>query len=205
VVAFDSDADELAAVDRMFGAMRLAGELPDGASARTVHGDALALPFADGTFDKIIAAEVLEHIPDDMGAMAELARVLRPGGRLLASVPAYEWAWSDFDEENGHHRRYTRSRATAVVRAAGLEVERVTHAFAAVFPFFAAERLARRLRRRSRAQGPRAAADIVSLPEVSPLVERVLMLLTSLDRAVLRTRDLPFGSSVLVAASKARA
>jgi SAM-dependent methyltransferase len=176
---------------------------PRGLGPGGVCGSALQLPFRDGCFDVVAAFDVLEHCEPESVALAELARVLAPGGRLLLSVPAYEWAWTEFDEENGHHRRYTRSRAAAAVRAAGLEVERVTHAFASVFPFFAAERLARRLRRRSRSKEPRAAADIVSLPEVSPLVERVLMALTRLDRALLRRRDLPFGSSVLVAASKA--
>ena len=78
VVAFDHDADELAAVDAMFRAMDAAGEPPAGATARVVRGDVLALPFPDGAFDKVIAAEVLEHIPDDVRAMAEIARSFVP-------------------------------------------------------------------------------------------------------------------------------
>jgi SAM-dependent methyltransferase len=175
-----------------------------------VCGSALALPFADGCFDVVAAFDVLEHCEPESVALAELARVLAPGGRLLLSVPAYQWAWSDFDEENGHHRRYTRRRAAAAVRAAGLEVQRATYAFTSVFPFFAAERLARRARHRVR-QGVRrrvcgsrsgAPADIVSLPEVSPVLERVLVGLAELDQRLLRSHDLPFGSSVLLAASK---
>ena len=66
---------------RVSAAMVEAGELvAEQARAGGVQGDALALPFADGTFDRVIASEVLEHIPDDRAAMAELARVLRPGG-----------------------------------------------------------------------------------------------------------------------------
>jgi SAM-dependent methyltransferase len=143
VVAFDSDADELAAVDRMFGAMRLAGELPDGASARTVHGDALALPFADGTFDKIIAAEVLEHIPDDMGAMAELARVLRPGGRLAVTVPSWLpericWALSaDYHNvPGGHLRIYTRAEVEAKLGRTGFQVKGHHHAHGLHSPYW---------------------------------------------------------------------
>ncbi|MBO0843521.1 MAG: class I SAM-dependent methyltransferase, partial [Nocardioides sp.] len=82
VVAFDQDADEMAKVGEWFWAMKEAGEVPAGASATTKEGDALALPFADGEFDRIVAAEVLEHIHDDVSAIKELVRVLRPGGAL---------------------------------------------------------------------------------------------------------------------------
>ena len=67
-----------------------------------------------------------------------------PGGRLLVSVPAYQWAWSQHDVRAGHHRRYTRPRIVAAIERAGLRVERATYAFAAVFPLFAAERVLRR-------------------------------------------------------------
>jgi len=173
---------------------------PRGLGPGGVCGSALRLPFRSGCFDVVAAFDVLEHCEPEPVAVAELARVLAPGGRLLLSVPAYQWAWSDFDEENGHHRRYTRRRLVRAVEGAGLKVERTTYAFTSVFPFFAAERLLRRVRRR---QGPDAPADIVSLPEVSPLVERMLLRLAGLDQALLGRRDLPFGSSVLLAASKA--
>ena len=80
VVALDTDAAELARVSAMFAAMSEAGEVPDTGSAATARGDATAMPFPDGCFDKVIAAEVLEHIPADQAAMDEIARVLRPGG-----------------------------------------------------------------------------------------------------------------------------
>lgn len=175
---------------------------PRGLGPGGVCGSALALPFADGCFDVVAAFDVLEHCEPEAVALAELARVLAPGGRLLLSVPAYQWAWSDFDEENGHHRRYTRGRAVAAVRGAGLKVERATYAFASVFPFFAAERLVRRVRQRVWQRRSGAPADIVSLPEVSPMIERVLIGLADLDQRLLGSRDLPFGSSVLLAASK---
>jgi SAM-dependent methyltransferase len=178
---------------------------PRGLGPGGVCGSALALPFRSGSFDVVAAFDVLEHCEPEALALSELARVLAPGGRLLLSVPAYQWAWSDFDEENGHHRRYTRRRATQAVRAAGLHVERATYAFTSVFPLFAAERLARRARDRVWRRRPGAPADIVSLPEVSPLLERVLIGLTALDRTLLGSHDLPFGSSVLVAGSKPHA
>ena len=81
---------------------------PRGLEPGGVCGSALALPFGDATFDVVCAFDVVEHCEPEALALAELARVLKPGGRLLISVPAYQWAWTEFDEENGHHRRYTR-------------------------------------------------------------------------------------------------
>jgi SAM-dependent methyltransferase len=166
-----------------------------------VCGSALQLPFADASFDLVGAFDVLEHCEPEQKAVAELARVLRPGGRLLMSVPAYQWAWSDFDDQNGHYRRYTRGRAVAALEAGGFEVLRATYAFAATLPFFAAERMARRLRQAVR-RTPVEAADIVPLPETSPAVDRFLTGLGRLDDRVLARGDLPFGSSVVVAARK---
>jgi SAM-dependent methyltransferase len=114
VIAFDQDADELAGVLELFGAMKEEGEVPEGASADIKQGDALALPFADGEFDRIVAAEVLEHIPADVAAIEELVRVLRPGGTLAVSVPRWlpevvNWKLSHpyHNATGGHIRIYT--------------------------------------------------------------------------------------------------
>jgi len=88
VVAADLAFDEMKATKDTFAAMYLANELPDGITTVTVQANGLTLPFASGSFDRIIASEVLEHVPDDLGVMAELFRVLKPGGRLAATVPA---------------------------------------------------------------------------------------------------------------------
>ncbi|MET1059878.1 MAG: class I SAM-dependent methyltransferase [Nocardioides sp.] len=161
-----------------------------------VCGSATALPFRDGAFEVVAAFDVVEHCADEAQALAELARVLAPGGRLLLSVPAYQWAWSDHDVRAGHHRRYTRPRLVAAVERAGVRVERSTYAFTAVFPLFAAERLLRRLRR---AVGRPA---VEGLTPVSTRADRLLTGLSGVEGRVLRRRDLPFGSSVFVAAVK---
>jgi SAM-dependent methyltransferase len=129
VTAFDQDADELAVVREWFGAMKDAGEVPAGAEADTKEGDALALPFADAEFDRVVAAEVLEHIPADIAAIEELARVLRPGGTLAVSVPRWlpeiiNWKLSDdyHNVEGGHIRIYTDKELTDKVTKAGLEL-----------------------------------------------------------------------------------
>ena len=87
VVALDAGPDEVAQVRGTLAAMVERGELAPDHPATAVQGDALALPFADATFDRVIASEVLEHIPDDTAAMRELARVLRPGGTMAVTVP----------------------------------------------------------------------------------------------------------------------
>jgi SAM-dependent methyltransferase len=160
-----------------------------------VCGSATALPFHDEVFDVVSAFDVVEHCEDDAMAVEELARVLAPGGRMLLSVPAYQWAWSDHDVQAGHHRRYTRRRLRRLVEGAGMTVVRSTHAFGAVFPLFVAERARRRMRGSSDGSDTR-------LPAVSPRTDKVLMGLSSVDRRVLRSRNLPFGSSIFLAAVK---
>lgn len=171
--------------------------LPEGlVPGEGVCGSATALPFADGTFDVVAAFDVVEHCEDEVLALAELTRVLAPGGRLLLSVPAYQWAWSDHDVRAGHYRRYTRARLERLVEDSGVRVLRSTYAFTAVFPLFVAERILRRLRRRSSAPVERP------LPQVSPRAEAVLLRLCRVDHRLLGRRDLPFGSSVFLAAVK---
>lgn len=84
-------------------------------------GDAQDLPFADGRFGLVAATDVLEHVPDDSRALAELRRVTTPGGRLLLTVPAYPWLWTAEDERLGHHRRYTLPGLRRRAAAAGWE------------------------------------------------------------------------------------
>jgi len=70
-------------------------------------GDCLRLPLADGEADMLTALDVLEHVDDDAGAVGEFRRVLKPGGLLVATVPACPWLWSDWDTALHHRRRYT--------------------------------------------------------------------------------------------------
>jgi SAM-dependent methyltransferase len=169
--------------------------LPEGlVPGQGVCGSATELPFADETFDVVSAFDVVEHCDDDARAIAELARVLAPGGRMLLSVPAYQWAWSDHDVQAGHHRRYTRPALVHLVEAGGMRVVRATYAFSGVFPLFVAERLKRRV-------APPPPGD-TRLPRVSPRADRALMALCAADARVLRSRDLPYGSSVLLVAVK---
>jgi len=177
---------------------------PRGLVPGDVRGSALDLPFSEGTFDVVAAFDVLEHCEPEDRAVAEMVRVLADGGVLLISVPAYQWAWTSFDVRNHHHRRYTRRRAVAALERHGLEILRSTYVFSSTFPIFAVQRLATRARAWVAKQGREPGAGI-ALPHVGPRRERLLLRLCGVDRRLLRTRDLPVGSSVVVAARKPRA
>ena len=145
VVAFDYDEVELKDVAAMAAAMGQAGDVPAPGGSATTRGDATRLPFPDGTFDRIIAAEVLEHIPDDGAAIRELARVLRPGGTMAVTVPAWLaericWALSDEYHapfvEGGHVRIYSAFDLRAKLRGAGLEPRDTRHAHGIHAPYW---------------------------------------------------------------------
>lgn len=143
VVALDYSMTEMESVAAMFGAMYEAGEVPQGTSALAVRGDAYRLPFPDASFDKVIAAEVLEHLPDDERVFAELERVLRPGGRIAVTVPRYFpericWALSDayHEVEGGHVRIYRRSQILDRMRAVKLAPYGSHHAHALHSPYW---------------------------------------------------------------------
>ena len=175
---------------------------PRGLGPGDVCASVTRLPFVDGAFEVVAAFDVVEHCEPESAALAEVSRVLAPGGIFVMSVPAYQWAWTRFDEDNHHHRRYTRPRAVAAVRAQGLEVLRASYIFTGTFPFFAADRLRTRWRERGLPAVDRPVPTVPELPRVGPAVERLLLGATRVDRALLRRGDLPFGSSVVVAARK---
>ncbi len=143
VTAFDLNETDLADVKSMFVAMELEGEAPDGASAGVQHGDVREMPFETGSFDRVIASEILEHIPDDEAAMAEIARVTRPGGLVAVTVPRWWpeqicWKLSDsyHQVEGGHVRIYKGTELIERLQKAGLEVIGQHHAHALHAPYW---------------------------------------------------------------------
>lgn len=145
VVALDYDFEELPPVQALFWAMREAGEANQDGLGACLNGDALRLPFADNTFDRIICSEVFEHIPDDEGGMAELARVLKPGGVLAATVPAWfpeKVCWALSAEyhaplaSGGHVRVYTEPLFRHRLTQAGLKPQSSHRAHALHSPYW---------------------------------------------------------------------
>jgi SAM-dependent methyltransferase len=145
VVALDYAAEEVVKTNDTLGAMIEAGEITADRLIGVVRGDARRLPFPDGWFDVVITSEVLEHIQDDVAAIAEMVRVLKPGGRFAATVPAWfpelvNWKLSDEYHApkaiGGHVRIYSRTELAAKLRAAGLAVDGYHRAHALHSPYW---------------------------------------------------------------------
>jgi SAM-dependent methyltransferase len=135
VVSVDLDDAALKDVNQMTEAL--------GRPGSCVTADALRLPFADGSFDRIIVSEVLEHIPEDANAMTEIERVLSPGGTVAVTVPRYWpegvcWLLSReyHSNEGGHVRIYRRGQLSGRLAGAGLTRYASHHAHALHAPYW---------------------------------------------------------------------
>jgi SAM-dependent methyltransferase len=154
------------------------------------------LPFRDGLFDLTVSFDVICNIVDDTGALAEVARVLKPRGVLIVQLPAYRWLWSRHDVAVGHKWRYTARSTREKLSRAGFVIERLTYVNTLFFPFVAARRV---LDRRALENGHAIRS------EVSPLPRAVNGFLSALYTAETQTAarvDFPYGLSVLAVARK---
>jgi SAM-dependent methyltransferase len=144
-VAIDRAGAEIEATGATLASMAETGEIEDKTVVGVLRGDATGLPFPDECFDAVVAAEVLEHVPDDVGALAELRRVLRRGGVLAVTVPSWfpetiNWMLSDDYHApaavGGHVRIYSATELKAKLRAAGLDVVASHRAHALHSPYW---------------------------------------------------------------------
>lgn len=183
---FAAHADEALGVESEAQAL----ELGRGRGLDVREGSADALPLPSASVDVLTAFDVLEHVPDDVAAVREIRRVLRPDGTALVTVPAYGWLWSDHDVWHQHCRRYTRRSLRATLEAGGLQVRRGGYLMGLLLPLAVAQRLAGRLlgSRRSLAPPPRP---------LNALLLRTLLL----ERRLVRGRGLPFGLTVFAVAT----
>jgi SAM-dependent methyltransferase len=160
--------------------------------AARVRGDAARLPFADGSFDLVVALDVIEHLADDNAAARDMHRVLRPGGALVVFVPALKVLWGPPDEASQHLRRYHATQLRAVLAGANFDVQRTTYFNTLLLPAIFVARRVLRLRQRD---------HLHSENEVGgPLVNRLLDAIFALEAPMLARFDLPVGVSLLCVA-----
>lgn len=160
-----------------------------------VGADATRLPFACGRFDVLVAMDMLEHLEDDRRALSEFYRVLRPGGIVIATVPAYQHLWSEHDIALMHYRRYMRADLGARFTEAGFRLEKLSHTMALLYP------LASLQRRLSARRGPHDPPE-AAMPAVSAPVNALLTKLVTLENALARRMNFRFGVSILCVAVK---
>jgi SAM-dependent methyltransferase len=157
-----------------------------------------ALPpqIAPNSYDVIVMSEVIEHVPEDRASVHAVARLLKPGGLLVCTVPAHMWLWSSHDDFNFHQRRYTRARFGSLFeQIPGVTLERLVLSYyqAASLPLVVAGRLVEKLKTKLSGKPPPE-------PEVKPLPGPINWALTkafAFERFLLPHTRLPWGTSVI--------
>ena len=156
------------------------------------EGSVESLPFADQSFDGVVSADVLYHIDDASRALAECARVLKPGGILVINVPAYQWMWSYHDDLVATRHRFRRSELAGLLRRAGFAVTLSSYANLLIFPLIIA--------RRKIFVPANPSSDVKPFP---PLIEAFCGSMAALEYGALRRGiTLPAGNSVFIAARR---
>lgn len=162
--------------------------------SRFVAASATALPFPSATFDVALALDVFEHVADDAAAAREALRVLRPGGLLVVTVPAFEALWSAHDEALHHLRRYRKPALRRLLETAGFELEHAGYFNFFLFPAIAAVRIAGRFLRRG---APKSDVDLPPEP-----LNAALAAILGAERHLVARVPLPFGVSVVATARR---
>ena len=155
-----------------------------------------ALPPAIGSFDAVCMFDVLEHIESDVQALAAVRRLLNPGGRLVVSVPAYQWLFGMHDVRLHHFRRYSRRQLDAVLRRAGFAVSWTSYFNSLLFLPAAAVRLTSRLM--GRAAGGTGAEGV---SHALPIGNAWLYRLFASEQRLTDLVSLPFGLSIVAVAT----
>lgn len=159
------------------------------------------LPLVDECADLVCLFDVIEHVQDDERALREVHRVLRPGGRIILSVPAHAWLHSRNDEVAGHVRRYERRSLVARIEAAGFQLKRCTYTNALLFPLIASVVLASKAAQTWAPVGNGGQHTNLSW-KVPYLVNECLFRAFRAELAFSRQWDLPMGHSILAIAQK---
>lgn len=164
---------------------------------RSVLGGDLTYPWPvrSGVAQVVTMLDVLEHLDRDEFALREVHRILRPGGLLVLTVPAYPWLWTYWDEVLGHQRRYRRSRLVVKLHRAGFITERSSYFYSYLLPMAVIFRLTKTVLGRS----VQARSDFVALPSI---LNRLLLALSRAETALVTHLNLPTGLSIICVAQK---
>ena len=152
------------------------------------------VPYQPGSFDVVVAFDVIEHVEHDVESLASLGKQLAPGGRLVMTVPAMPWLWSKHDETHHHYRRYTKTSLNEALVQAGLKPVRISYFNTLLFPMIAGVRLLRQ------ALNIKETADD-RMP--SPAVNSVLKSIFSFESNWVGRVSMPVGVSLLAVAQRA--
>lgn len=162
-----------------------------------MHASAEKMPFENGRFELVCAMDILEHVENDVGVLMEFYRILKPGGLLVVTVPAYGFLWTFHDEINMHKRRYDAHALRTAMESGGFEVRKFSYFNSLLFPFIATAKILRKLpvgNSRSRTK-----SDLVPVPRI---VNRILEVVFSSESVFLKYMNFPFGVSLMCVAYK---
>jgi SAM-dependent methyltransferase len=163
------------------------------------------MPFAGGTFDAVTALDVIEHNEDDLAILQDSYRILKPGGYLIISVPAFMFLWTHNDELNAHVRRYTAGELGQKLTQSGYTVQRLTYNNFFIFPLAAGLLLLRRLANRKTELASHHLREDeyqVEMEPASPPVNVALTWIGKLEARLIHHLNLPIGTSLLAVARK---
>lgn len=170
-----------------------------------VHqASATELPFPDAEFDLVTLLDTVEHIAAEDAAFAECHRVLKPSGKLLMTVPALMWLWSQNDVLNAHQRRYTLSELRQKLQRHGFRVLHASYNNFFIFPLAAAVILLRRGRAEPQLASPHFDDDAyqVEMEPAPPLLNAVLTGVGKVEAVLVPRVALPIGTSIIAIAER---
>lgn len=159
-----------------------------------LSADCTALPLSGESCDVALCLDVIEHIEDDRAFADELFRILRPGGRLVVTVPAGMWQWTKRDDALGHFRRYSRRGLARVLAGAGLRLDLLTNFNALLLPLNALDVVVDKFRKDVTGENCH--------PKFNPLLNAVLRSIFGLEKYFIPKPGFPFGRSLLAVAVK---
>ena len=183
-------------------ALQFAGAQIDLSRVYLSQGDAMQLPLRDECADCVTMLDVLEHLPDDKRALREVERILKPGGILVLSVPAYQHLWSAHDEALHHFRRYERAQLGRVLRGANLKIDKLSFAMSLMPPIAWFWRKFVLPFGPSRPKNAKRHSQGAVLPPVPDWINQTLARYVETEGKIIARRPIRFGTSLVAVARK---